>query len=128
MLAYLQLLHLICQRRSLDLFLLCTVYQLFLLSRVKQYKVEKDQEIFVDRLDAKAGDKQAFDNVLLVNNDGKIAVGKPTVDGAKVEASIVDQVKGDKVLVFKKKKRKGYQKMNGHRQQYTKIKIENIVA
>lgn len=94
----------------------------------KQYKVEKDQEIFVDRLDAKAGDKQAFDNVLLVNNDGKIAVGKPTVDGAKVEASVVDQVKADKVLVFKKKKRKGYQKMNGHRQQYTKIKIENIVA
>ncbi len=67
--------------------------------------------------------------MLLVNNDGKIAVGKPTVDGAKVEASIVDQVKGDKVLVFKRrKKEKGYQKMNGHRQQYTKIKIENIVA
>lgn len=94
----------------------------------KQYKVEKDQEIFVDRLNANAGDKQEFDNVLLVNNGGNISVGKPTVDGAKVVTSVVDQVKADKVLVFKKKKRKGYQKMNGHRQQYTKIKIEDIVA
>lgn len=92
----------------------------------KQYKVEKDQEIFVDRLDANAGDKQEFNKVLLLNNDGKIAVGKPAVEGAVVSASVVDQVKGDKVLVFKKKKRKGYQKMNGHRQQYTKIKIEDI--
>ena len=69
-----------------------------------------------------------FDKVLLVDNDGSIKVGTPVVDGAKVSAKVLAQVKGDKVMVFKKKRRKGYQKMNGHRQQFTQIQIEKITA
>ena len=91
----------------------------------QQYKVEKDQEIFVHRLEGEAGSKVEFDNVLLVDRDGAVEVGTPTVK-AKVSASIVEHLKGDKVIVFKKKRRKGYQKSNGHRQYLTKIKINGI--
>ncbi|MFW5774259.1 MAG: 50S ribosomal protein L21 [Tangfeifania sp.] len=93
-----------------------------------QFKVEKDKKLYVHQLDASEGDSVDFDKVLLVDNDGKIAVGTPTVNGAKVTAKVLQNVKGDKVLVFKKKRRKGYKKLNGHRQQFTQIQIENIVG
>ena len=92
----------------------------------QQFKVEKDQQIFVHRLETEEGKKVDFDNVLLIDNDGKINVGAPAIEGAKVSASVVRHLKGDKVIVFKKKRRKGYKKKNGHRQYLTEIKIENI--
>lgn len=92
----------------------------------QQFKVEKDQQIFVHRLKEDEGSKVNFDNVLLIDNDGKVNVGAPAIKGAKVSASVVRHVKGDKVIVFKKKRRKGYKKKNGHRQYLTEIKIENI--
>lgn len=92
----------------------------------QQFKVEKDQQIFVHRLPGKAGDKVSFDHVLLVDNNGKVEVGAPAVSGAKVTGKVVEHVKGDKVIVFKKKRRKGYQTRNGHRQQFTKIAIDGI--
>ncbi len=94
----------------------------------QQFKVEKDSKIYVHRLDAKEGDVVDFDKVLLVDNDGKISVGTPTVKGAKVSVKVLDHVKGDKVLVFKKKRRKGYKKLNGHRQQFTQVQIDAIVG
>ena len=93
-----------------------------------QFKVEKDKKLYVHQLEANEGDSVDFDKVLLIDNDGKIAVGTPTVSGAKVTAKVLQNVKGDKVLVFKKKRRKGYKKLNGHRQQFTQIQIENIVG
>ncbi len=92
----------------------------------QQFKVAKGQEIFVHRLEGKEGDKVNFDKVLLKEDGGKVTVGKPTVSGAKVTAKILSHLKGDKVIVFKKKRRKAYQKRNGHRQQFTKISIESI--
>lgn len=92
----------------------------------QQFKVEKDREVFVHRLDGMDGDKLDFEKVMLVEDGETISVGKPYVDGVKVSASIVSHVKGDKVIVFKKKRRKGYKKSNGHRQQFSKIKIEGI--
>lgn len=92
----------------------------------QQFKVEKDQKVFVHRLDAEEGAKVSFDQVLLVDNDGDVKVGVPTVSGAKVSVTVVSHVRGDKVLVFKKKRRKGYQKLNGHRQDLTQIKVEEI--
>ena len=94
----------------------------------QQFKVEKDKKIFVHRLDAAEGDSVDFDKVLLVDNDGRIDVGTPVLEGAKITAKVLEHLKGDKVLVFKKKRRKGYKKLNGHRQQFTKIQIENIVG
>ncbi len=94
----------------------------------QQFKVEKDKKLFVHHLDAKEGDAVDFEKVLLVDNDGKVAVGTPTVKGAKVTAKVLEHVKGDKVMVFKKKRRKGYKKMNGHRQQFTQIQVETIVG
>lgn len=92
----------------------------------QQFKVEKNQEIYVHRLEGNEGAKVEFDSVFLIDNGGKVQVGAPKIDGAKVDAKIISHVKGEKVLVFKKKRRKGYQKMNGHRQSFTKIQIENI--
>ncbi|MBN4072568.1 50S ribosomal protein L21 [Crocinitomix catalasitica] len=92
----------------------------------QQFKVEQDQQIFVHRLDAKEGDKVDFDNVLLTDADGKVKVGAPAIKGAKVSASVVRHLKGDKIIVFKKKRRKGYKKKNGHRQAFTEIKIDKI--
>jgi large subunit ribosomal protein L21 len=94
----------------------------------QQFKVQKDQQIFVHRQSGDEGTKLNFDDVLLIDNNGKISVGAPKVEGASVSAKIIGHVQGDKVLVFKKKRRKGYQKMNGHRQQFTKIQIESIKA
>jgi len=93
----------------------------------QQFKIEKDQQIFVHRLDNEEGSKVEFDKVLFIENDGKFNVGAPVISGAKVTAKVLDHVKGDKVIVFKKKRRKGYKVKNGHRQAFTKILIEKIV-
>jgi len=92
----------------------------------QQFKVEKDQKIFVHRLEAEEGKKVSFDKVLLIDTGDKISVGDPVVKGATVSAKVISHMKGDKVLVFKKKRRKGYQKLNGHRQYMTQIQIEGI--
>ena len=92
----------------------------------QQFKVAKDQHLFVHRLQGDEGASIEFDNVLLVDNGGKITVGVPAVKGASVTAKIVSHLKGDKVIVFKKKRRKGYKKKNGHRQFFTKIQISDI--
>lgn len=93
----------------------------------KQFKVEKGRYVYVNRLDAQEESKVAFDNVLLIDSEGKVTVGTPKVNGAKVEAKVLQHLKGDKVLVFKKRRRKGYQTLNGHRDCLTKILIEEIV-
>ena len=93
----------------------------------QQFKVEKDQQIFVHRLEEREGAKVEFDNVLLIDNNGKVNVGAPAISGAKVTAKVLDHVKGDKVVVFKKKRRKGYRVKNGHRQAFTQIEIQSIV-
>ena len=92
----------------------------------QQFKVEKDQEIFVHQLAANEGDSVSFSDVLLLNNDGAVTVGTPTVSGTSVGATVLGHQKGDKVIIFKKKRRKGYRKKNGHRQSFTKIKIDSI--
>jgi large subunit ribosomal protein L21 len=94
----------------------------------QQFKVEKDKKLFVHQLEASEGDSVEFEKVLLVDNDGQVAVGTPTVKGAKITAKVLAHVQGDKVLVFKKKRRKSYQKMNGHRQHFTQIQVETIVG
>ena len=92
----------------------------------QQFKVEKDQQIFVHRLDAKTGSKVSFDKVLLTDDNGKVNIGKPTLSGVSVSAKVLEHLKGDKVVVFKKKRRKGYRVKNGHRQYLTKIEIDKI--
>ena len=90
-----------------------------------QYKVEQNQKLFVNRLKGEKGDKVSFDKVLLTVN-GTVTVGAPAVSGIAVEAEILDHVQADKVIVFKKKRRKGYKVKNGHRQQLTQIQIVSI--
>ena len=92
----------------------------------QQFKVAKDQYIYAPKLDGDAGAVVNFDQVLLIDNGGKIAIGAPTVKGITVSGKILEHVKGNKVIVFKKKRRKGYQVRNGHRQQFTKVQIESI--
>lgn len=92
----------------------------------QQFKVAKDQYLFVHRLQGEEGASIEFDNVLLAEDGGKFKVGTPTLKGAVVSAKIVSHLKGEKVIVFKKKRRKGYKKKNGHRQQFTKIQITSI--
>ncbi|NBU92816.1 MAG: 50S ribosomal protein L21 [Flavobacteriia bacterium] len=92
----------------------------------QQFKVQKDQKVFVHRLSAETGTQITFDQVLLVENDGKVTLGAPAIAGAEITAEVLDHVKGDKVIVFKKKRRKGYVVKNGHRQQFTALKITNI--
>jgi large subunit ribosomal protein L21 len=92
----------------------------------QQFKVEKNDEIFVHRLEGDPGTKIEFDQVLLLDNDGKISVGKPLVEGTSITGQIVDHVRGDKVVIFKKKRRKGYEKESGHRQDFSKVLIEDI--
>ncbi len=91
-----------------------------------QVKVEKDKFYYTPLLEGKDGDKVEFDNVLLVDNDGKIKVGAPKIKGSKVTGKILSHQKDDKIIVFKKKRRKGYKVKNGHRQQFTKVLIEDI--
>jgi large subunit ribosomal protein L21 len=92
----------------------------------QQFKVAQNDEIFVHRLEGDPGTKIDFDQVLLVDNDGKITVGKPLVEGTSITGKILDHVRGDKVVIFKKKRRKGYEKESGHRQDFSKVLIESI--
>lgn len=92
----------------------------------QQFKVQKDQKIFVHRLPQEEGSTVKFDTVLLKDDNGNVTVGTPSISGASVEAKVLRHLKGDKVLVFHKKRRKGYQKMNGHRQYLTQLQINDI--
>ncbi|MBX2894908.1 MAG: 50S ribosomal protein L21 [Cyclobacteriaceae bacterium] len=92
----------------------------------KQFKVAKDQYIYAPKMEGEAGANVSFDKVLLLDNNGSVEVGAPTVQGVKVSGKILEHVKGNKVIVFKKKRRKGYAVKNGHRQQFTKVQIESI--
>ena len=91
-----------------------------------QFKVEKDQKLFVNRIDAEEGSKVSFDNVLLIDDGKKVQVGRPNLSGKSVEALVIAHKKDDKVIVFKKKRRKGYKVKNGHRQAITEIVIHGI--
>ena len=91
-----------------------------------QFKVSKDQKLYVNRIDAKEGSKVSFDNVLLIDDGKKVQVGKPSLSGTSVEAKVISHLKDDKVIVFKKKRRKGYKVKNGHRQPITEIVIQEI--
>lgn len=94
----------------------------------QQFKVSKDLKVFVHRLDSKEGDAVSFAKVLLVDDNGTVTLGAPAVEGASVEAKVLQHLKGDKVIVFKKKRRKGYKKKNGHRQSLTQIQISGITV
>ena len=94
----------------------------------QQFKVAKDQKVYVHRLQDKEGSKVSFDNVLLVSDGEKVTLGAPAIEGAKVTAKVLEHLKGDKVIVFKKKRRKGYKKKNGHRQFLTEIQIDGIAV
>lgn len=94
----------------------------------QQFKVAKDQKVYVHRLQEAEGSKVTFTNVMLLDNKGTVTIGAPAIEGAAVTAKVLSHLKGDKVIVFKKKRRKGYQKKNGHRQYLSEIVIESIVA
>ncbi|WP_417785585.1 50S ribosomal protein L21 [Tenacibaculum sp.] len=94
----------------------------------QQFKVAKDQKVYVHRLQEAEGSKVTFDNVMLIEDKGNVTIGAPAIEGAGVTARILGHLKGDKVIVFKKKRRKGYKKKNGHRQYLTEIQIEGISA
>lgn len=93
----------------------------------KQFKVEQAEKLYVPLLDKEVGTKVEFDNIVLFSDDKGVKIGTPVVSGARVTATVLEHMKDDKVLVFKKKKRKGYRKLNGHRQQFTRIEIDSIV-
>ena len=92
----------------------------------QQFKVENGKKIFVHRLESEEGNQMIFDKVLLLEDDGKITVGEPTIKDVVVEGKILDHVRGDKVIVFKKKRKKGYRVKNGHRQNFTQVEITSI--
>ena len=96
----------------------------------QQFKVEEGKKLFVNHIqNAESGQAVEFEKVLLVDNDGQVTVGAPVVEGAKVVCEVIDPlIKGDKVLVFHKKRRKGYRKLNGYRHQYTQLTIKNVIA
>mgnify|MGYP000307964450 CR=1 FL=1 len=94
----------------------------------QQFKVEKDRKLYVHRLNAEEGAAVEFNQILLIDNNKEVKVGTPTIKGASVSAKVLKHVKGDKVSVFKKKRRKGFQKCNGHRQQFSQILVEEINA
>ena len=95
----------------------------------QQFKVEAGKKLYIHRMnEAERGSAIEFDKVLLVDNDGAVSVGAPCVEGAKVVGEVVSHVRGEKVIVFKKKRRKGYRKRNGHRQDFTEVMIKEIVA
>ena len=95
----------------------------------QQFKVEAGRKLFVHRIEeAERGSQIELDKVLLIDNEGNITVGAPTIEGAKVVAEVVSHVRGEKVLVFHKKRRKGYRKLNGHRQNFTELMIKEIKA
>ncbi|WBX76817.1 50S ribosomal protein L21 [Tenacibaculum ovolyticum] len=94
----------------------------------QQFKVAKDQKVYVHRLQEAEGSEVIFDNVMLIEDKGNVTIGAPAIAGAGVTAKVLGHLKGDKVIVFKKKRRKGYKKKNGHRQYLTEIQIEGISA
>ncbi|HKL93430.1 MAG: 50S ribosomal protein L21 [Bacteroidales bacterium] len=94
----------------------------------QQFKAEAGKRLYVHRLEAERGSVVEFEKVLLVDNDGSVKIGVPTVEGAKVVCEVLSHVKSDKVLIFKKKRRKGYRKLNGHRQCMTELRINEVVA
>lgn len=94
----------------------------------KQYRVQEGDVVFVEKLDALEGDVVNFDKILILSNDGNINAGKPYVDGAKVEGTVLEQGKAKKIIVFKYKSKKNYRKKQGHRQPFTKVKIEKILG
>ncbi len=94
----------------------------------QQFKVAKDQKIYVHRLKEDEGSKVTFNKVMLLESNGNVTIGAPAIEGAEVKAKILNHLKGDKVVVFKKKRRKGYKKKNGHRQYLSEIQIESIAA
>ena len=94
----------------------------------QQFKVENSRKVYVHRLPNEVGAEVTFEKVLLVDNEGVITIGTPVVEGAKVNATVLSHLKGEKVIVFKKKRRKGYRKKNGHRQFFSQILINEIVA
>ena len=92
-----------------------------------QYKVSPEDTVFVDRQAVDADSKVEFEKVLLVSDDkGNVSIGKPVVEGAKIEATVVDHVRGDKIVVFKKKRRKGYKVTKGHRREFSQIRVDKI--
>ncbi|MEG1573246.1 MAG: 50S ribosomal protein L21 [Bacteroidales bacterium] len=92
----------------------------------QQFKVQESQKLYVHRLEAEEGSMVEFEKVLLKDNDGKISIGAPVLEGAKITAKVLSHLKGDKVIIFKKKRRKGFRKTNGHRDYLTQIQIETI--
>lgn len=94
----------------------------------QQFKAEAGKRLYVHRLEAERGSVVEFEKVLLIDADGNVTVGEPTVKGAKIVCEVLSHVRGDKVLIFKKKRRKGYRKLNGHRQCFTEIMINEVVA
>lgn len=94
----------------------------------KQYRVQEGDTLFVEKLDAEVGETISFDKVLILSKDGELQAGKPFVDGVKVEGSVLEQGKAKKIIVFKYKAKKNYRKKTGHRQPFTKVKIEKIVG
>lgn len=94
----------------------------------QQFKVETGKKLFVHRLEAEAGSQVEFEKVLLIDNEGVVTVGAPTVEGAKVVCEVLADVRGKKILVFHKKRRKGYRKLNGHRQDFTQVLVKEIIA
>ena len=92
----------------------------------QQFKVEEGKKIFVHRLEVEEGKNLEFDQVLLIDNDGKITIGEPVIKDAVVEGKVMEHVRGDKVIVFKKKRKKGYRVKNGHRQNFTQVEIVSI--
>lgn len=94
----------------------------------QQFKAEAGKKLFVHRINAERGAQVEFEKVYLVDKDGTVTIGAPVVEGAKVVAEVLSHVKGDKVLIFHKKRRKGHRKLNGHRQQFTELTITEVVA
>lgn len=92
----------------------------------QQFKVEQGKKIFVHRLEAEEGNQIEFDKVLLIEDEGKITIGEPTIKDAVIEVKVLDHVRGDKVIIFKKKRKKGYRIKNGHRQNFTQVEIVSI--
>ena len=94
----------------------------------KQYRVTPDDVIQIERISGEAGDEVFFNDVLILADDGKTAVGTPLVDGARVTGTLMEQTRGEKIIIFKKKRRKSYRRRNGHRQQFTELQIDDIIG
>ncbi|MGL4332928.1 MAG: 50S ribosomal protein L21 [Bacteroidales bacterium] len=94
----------------------------------QQFKAEAGRKLYVHRIEAERGASVEFANVLLVDNNGELKIGAPAVEGAKVVCEVLSHLKGEKVIVFKKKRRKGYKKRNGHRQSFTQVLVKEIIA